>query len=71
VTDVKEYTIVATTTGFDPWFVRARSYPGIGSALAWDAPVVATRDTPVVRRFDIYVVDGRLNDGEIAAHTSI
>ncbi|MEU4443866.1 DUF6807 family protein [Actinosynnema sp. NPDC050801] len=24
----------------DPWFVRVRQYVGIGSALAWDAPVV-------------------------------
>ena len=22
----------------EPWFVRVREYPGIGSALAWDCP---------------------------------
>ena len=24
----------------EPWFVRAREYPAIGSALAWERPVV-------------------------------
>ncbi len=34
--------IVAAASGRhgDPWFVRVDGYPGLGSALAWDRPVV-------------------------------
>jgi hypothetical protein len=54
----------------DPWFVRVRGYPGIGSALAWDAPVTASRALPIARRFRVFVADGRLSDAAAAAHVS-
>lgn len=43
----------------EPWFVRVRDYPGIGSALAWDRPVVLQPGERLSRRFDIAIADGR------------
>ena len=37
----------------EPWFVRVSDYPGIGSALAWDRPVVLQPGDVLSRRFDI------------------
>lgn len=51
----------------DPWFVRVKAYPGIGSALAWDAAVNASRDAPVARRLRVFVVDGRFTDAAAAS----
>ena len=45
----------------DPWFVRVRDYPGLGSALAWDRPLVLPPGGVVARRFDVAVADGRLS----------
>ena len=44
----------------EPWFVRVSDYPGIGSALAWDRPVVLQPGDVLSRRFDIAIADGRL-----------
>ena len=48
------------TTAGDPWFVRVRDYPGIGSAVAWDArtPVPAEGLT---RAYRAAVVDGEIS----------
>lgn len=51
----------------DPWFVRVRDYPGLGSALAWREPVVLAPGGELARRFDVAVVDGRLGRAEAAA----
>jgi predicted dehydrogenase len=48
----------------EPWFVRARDYPGLGSALAWDRPKVLAAGTVLKRRFDVVVADGRLTEVE-------
>jgi predicted dehydrogenase len=56
----------AVTHG-EPWFVRAQSYPGIGSALAWDRPVELVPGQALTRRFDILVADGRLDSDGVAA----
>jgi hypothetical protein len=48
------------TTAGDPWFVRVKDYPGIGSAIAWDArtPVPAHG---LSRRYRAAVVDGTVS----------
>ena len=51
----------------EPWFVRAESYPGIGSALAWDRAVELAPGQTLTRRFDILVADGRLDADGVAA----
>lgn len=45
-------------TARDPWFVRAREYPGVGSSLAWDAPLVVPAGTAVQRTIITLVADG-------------
>jgi predicted dehydrogenase len=51
----------------EPWFVRVRGYPGIGSALAWARPAVLTPGAELRRRFDVAVADGRLTEEQIQA----
>ena len=51
----------------EPWFVRVRDYPGIGSALAWDQPVVLQPGDALSRSFSIAIADGRLSETEAAA----
>jgi hypothetical protein len=51
----------------DPWFVRVRDYPGLGSALAWDRPLVLEPGGVVHRRFDVGVAAGRLSEEQAAA----
>ena len=48
----------------EPWFVRVHSYPGLGSALAWDRPAILASDGVLQRRFDVAIADGRLSDSE-------
>ena len=48
----------------EPWFVRVLSYPGLGSALAWDRAVSLPADGVLSRRFDMAVADGRLTEAE-------
>ena len=50
-----------------PRFVRVRDYPGIGSALAWDRPVVLQPGDALARSFTVAIADGRLSDIEVAA----
>jgi predicted dehydrogenase len=51
----------------EPWFVRVSSYPGLGSALAWDRPRVLAAGETLQRRFDILVADGRLDPDAVWA----
>jgi hypothetical protein len=51
----------------EPWFVRVRDYPGLGSALAWDRPVSLQSGDVLSRRFDIAIADGRLSEAEATA----
>jgi hypothetical protein len=44
----------------EPWFVRVRSYPGLGSALAWDRPLRLEPGQVLRRRFEVAVAVGRL-----------
>ncbi len=49
----------------EPWFVRVRTYPGIGSALAWDRAVSLEPGDSLTRRFDAVIADGRLSDTQV------
>ncbi|MET8001285.1 DUF6807 family protein [Nonomuraea glycinis] len=49
----------------DPWFVRVAEYPGVGTALAWDAPLEFAEE--LTRRVTVVVTDGRLSRSEAAA----
>ena len=51
----------------EPWFVRVREYPGIGSALAWDRPAVLAPGAVLNRRFDVTIADGRLTEAQTKA----
>ncbi|WP_158862090.1 DUF6807 family protein [Leifsonia sp. AG29] len=42
----------------DPWFVRVGDYPGVGSSLAWEHPLVAAADRPVTRTLEMLISDG-------------
>ncbi len=46
----------------DPWFVRVAEYPGVGTALAWDTPLVFEGE--LSRRVTVAVADGRLSPEE-------
>jgi predicted dehydrogenase len=48
----------------EPWFVRVSSYPGLGSALAWNRPAILGPGTVLRRRFDAVIADGRLSEPE-------
>ena len=45
-------------TRLDPWFVRMATYPGIGSSLAAETPVVLGPGDVLTRSVDVLVVDG-------------
>ncbi|GAB3794283.1 hypothetical protein GCM10028798_00500 [Humibacter antri] len=51
------------TTAGDPWFVRVRDYPGIGSAVAWDSRTAVPADG-LTRRYRAAVADGTVSAGE-------
>jgi hypothetical protein len=51
----------------DPWFVRVWDYPGLGSALAWDRPLVLEPGGVLHRRFDVAVAAGRLSKEQAAS----
>lgn len=50
----------------EPWFVRVRDYPGVGSALAWDRPATLAPGATLRRRFEVAIADGRLTEAETA-----
>ncbi len=49
----------------EPWFVRVAGYPGLGSALAWDRPLVLAPGQTLERRFEVVVADGHLDAEEV------
>ena len=51
----------------EPWFVRLREYPGLGSAWAWTTPLALGAGETLVRRYDLAIADGRLTRQETAA----
>ena len=58
---------VGASAAGEPWFVRVRDYPGLGSALAWDRPVSLQSGDMLHRRFDIAIADGRLSEEQTTA----
>lgn len=54
----------------DPWFVRAAGYPGVGSALAWDAAVVLQAGESLTRTVRIIIADGLATDQQINEWTN-
>jgi Methane oxygenase PmoA len=54
-------------SGTDPWFVRTREYPGVGSSLAWDRALTLPAAGSVTRRVVTVVADGRIGPAEAAA----
>lgn len=52
-------------TAGDPWFVRVEDYPGLGSAVAWDATTVVPA-SGLLRRYLAVVADGRPTAEEVA-----
>jgi hypothetical protein len=54
----------------DRWFVRTRDYLGVGSALAWDAPLVLAAGAALTRRVVTVVADGPLSPVRAAAYVS-
>ena len=63
------WTLVFHQTGgrVDPWFVRAREYPGVGPALAWRERVPLPAGRVLSRGLRTAVVDGRLGDPSAVA----
>lgn len=49
----------------DRWFVRTAEFLGIGTALAWSEPVVATREVPLRRRYALIVADGDVTASDV------
>ena len=58
---------MAVRAEHDPWFVRTRDYPGIGSSLAARAALEIPPDGSVHRRIDTIVADGLRPPPEAAA----
>ncbi|MDX3108668.1 DUF6807 family protein, partial [Nonomuraea angiospora] len=48
-------------TARDRWFVRARDYLGVGSSVAWDAPLVLQPGEEIARHVVTLIADGALN----------
>ena len=53
----------------DPWFVRSAGYPGVGSALAWDAAVVLQPGEHSTRTVAVTIADGIATDEQITQWT--
>ena len=51
----------------EPWFVRVSTYPGLGSALAWDRPKLLATGQVLRRCFHVAIADGRLAVAEAEA----
>ncbi len=49
----------------DPWFVRVSGYPGVGSSLAWDTPVVLAPGESLTRSLSVTIADGLATDEQI------
>jgi hypothetical protein len=53
-------------TGADPWFVRVREYPGVGSQLAARDPLVLPAAATTTRGLRALLADGGLDDRAVA-----
>jgi len=63
------YTLIFTaghTVREDAWFVRVETYPGVGSALAFEDPVTLAPGERLARRLSVFVADGRLDHTGVA-----
>lgn len=62
-------TLVFTAPGdhSDPWFVRVRSYPGVGQSLAWEEPVLLQSGESVHRSVTVLISDALLETADIEA----
>ena len=62
------WTLVFVAVGHDDrWFVRSGDYVGVGSSLAWDAPLIAGLGSGPRRRIITVVADGLLEPERIDA----
>jgi hypothetical protein len=65
------FTLVLTggdrATRADPWFVRVADYPGIGSQLAADSPLLLPPADTVTRGLRALLADGALDDAVVKA----
>jgi methane monooxygenase PmoA-like len=50
----------------DPWFVRSKDYPGVGSALAWDSAVALQPGETLTRSITVLLADGEHTDSQLA-----
>ncbi len=55
----------------DPWIARHMTYPGVGSAIAWDERLVIRQGESVSRGFRIAILDGRLDREGMEALASL
>jgi hypothetical protein len=54
-------------TRADPWFVRTRDYPGVGSALAFERPILLDPGERVSRSLLVVVADGIIGGDIVSA----
>jgi predicted dehydrogenase len=54
----------------DPWFVRSSGYPAVGSALAWDRPVVLAAGESLRRSLSVWMCDGELSPAAVESLVS-
>jgi len=54
-------------TAADPWFLRIGDYPGVGPALAWDAPLTLEPQARLDRSIIAIVADGHLDPATVPA----
>lgn len=59
------------TSASDPWIVRCSGYPGIGSAVAWEARIDIPVDSSLTRGFRVAVMDGRCDRKKSAAVANV
>ena len=55
------------TTAKDPWIVREKAYPGLGSGVAWDKRVEIPAGQTITRGFRIAIMDGLMGVEACAA----
>lgn len=60
-------TLIFCSGDGDPWFVRSSGYPGVGSSLAWDAPVILDPGASLTRRVRVLVADGQWDRSAVSA----
>ncbi|WP_045747503.1 PmoA family protein [Actinoplanes rectilineatus] len=54
----------------DPWFVRTRDYVGVGSALAWDRPLLLAPGATLTRHVVTVIADGPVGTDRAAAYAA-